>query len=72
MSKSQELKITDKYTGEVIRTVTADTIETVQEKIKKVHKNQHLLKKMDFFERAQLLSKAVSYTHLTLPTILLV
>ena len=60
MSKSQELKITDKYTGEVIRTVTADTIETVQEKIKKVHKNQHLLKKMDFFERAQLLSKVAS------------
>lgn len=60
MSKSQELKIKDKFTGEVIRTLTADTIETVQEKIKKVHRNQKLLKEMDFFERAQLLSKFAS------------
>ncbi|NVM17392.1 MAG: aldehyde dehydrogenase family protein [Candidatus Lokiarchaeota archaeon] len=60
MSKSQELKIKDKFTGEVIRTVTADTIETVHEKIKKVHRNQKLLKDMDFFERAQLLSKFAS------------
>ena len=60
MSKSQELEIKDKFTGEVIRTVTADTIETVNEKIKKVHRNQDLLKEMDFFERAQLLSKFAS------------
>ncbi|MFW9952445.1 MAG: aldehyde dehydrogenase family protein [Candidatus Thorarchaeota archaeon] len=60
MSKSQELKIKDKFTGETIRTVTADTIETVHEKIKKVHRNQKLLKEMDFFERAQLLSQFAS------------
>jgi len=60
MSKSQELKIKDKFTGEVIRTITADTIETVNEKIKKVHRNQNLLNEMDFFERAQLLSKFAS------------
>ncbi len=60
MSKSQDLKIKDKFTGEVIRTVTADTIKTVNEKIKKVHRNQDLLKEMDFFERAQLLSKFAS------------
>ena len=60
MSKSQELKIKNKYTGEVIRTVPADTPETVRAKIKKVDRNQHLLKEMDFFERAQLLSKFAS------------
>ncbi|MFW9971867.1 MAG: aldehyde dehydrogenase family protein [Candidatus Odinarchaeota archaeon] len=60
MSKSQEISISDKYTGEVIGTVPADTPETVREKIKKVSKNQTLLKEMDFFERAQLLSKFAS------------
>jgi len=57
MAKVQELEIKNKYTGEVIGTVPADTPETVKEKIKNVHKNQHLLREMDFFERAQLLSK---------------
>ncbi|MFX1601259.1 MAG: aldehyde dehydrogenase family protein [Promethearchaeota archaeon] len=57
MSRSQELEIKNKYTGELIGTVLADTPETVQAKIKKIHKNQHLLKEMDFFERSQLLSK---------------
>ncbi|MFX1379186.1 MAG: aldehyde dehydrogenase family protein [Promethearchaeota archaeon] len=60
MSKSQELSIRDKYTGEVIGTVPADTPETVREKLKKVYKNQNLLHQMDFFERAQLLSKFAS------------
>jgi len=60
MSKPQELKIKNKYTGEVIATIPADTPKTLQEKIKKVHKNQHLLKKMDFFERAALLGKFAS------------
>ncbi|MFX0047291.1 MAG: aldehyde dehydrogenase family protein [Candidatus Hermodarchaeota archaeon] len=60
MSKSQELRIKDKFTGETISTITADTIETVHEKIKKVHVNQNLLKEMDFFERAQLLSQFAS------------
>ena len=60
MSKSQELSIKDKYTGEVIGTVPADTPETVREKIKKVYKNQNLLNEMDFFDRAQLLSKFAS------------
>ncbi len=60
MSRIKELEIKNKYTGEILRTIPADTPETLQEKIKKVHKNQHLLKKMDFFERAQLLSKFAS------------
>jgi glyceraldehyde-3-phosphate dehydrogenase (NADP+) len=57
MSKPKELQIKNKYTGEVIDTIPADTPETVREKIKKIHENQDLLKKMDFFERANLLSK---------------
>ncbi|MFX1327778.1 MAG: aldehyde dehydrogenase family protein [Promethearchaeota archaeon] len=60
MSRIKELEIKNKYTGEILRTIPADTPETLQEKIKKVHKNQHLLKKLDFFERAQLLSKFAS------------
>jgi acyl-CoA reductase-like NAD-dependent aldehyde dehydrogenase len=57
MAKVQELEIKNKYTGEIIKTIPADTPETVREKIKKVHKNQHLLREMDFFERAQILGK---------------
>jgi succinate-semialdehyde dehydrogenase/glutarate-semialdehyde dehydrogenase len=57
MSKVQELKIKNKYTGELLRTVPSDTPETVQAKIKKVHRNQALLKEMDFFERARILSQ---------------
>jgi len=60
MSKSKELEIKNKYTGEVIDTIPADTPETLQAKIKKVYKNQKLLKELDFFERAQLLSKFAS------------
>ncbi len=60
MSKVQDLEIKDKYTGEVIGTVPADTPQTVREKIQKVNKNQQFLHKMDFFERAQLLSKFAS------------
>jgi acyl-CoA reductase-like NAD-dependent aldehyde dehydrogenase len=60
MSKVQDLEIKNKYTGELIGTVPADTPETLKEKIKKTHKNQELLKKMDFFERAQILSKFAS------------
>ncbi|MFX0140609.1 MAG: aldehyde dehydrogenase family protein, partial [Candidatus Hodarchaeota archaeon] len=56
MSKVKELQIKNKYTGEVIDTVPADTPETVRKKIKKVYEHQPLLKKMDFFERAKLLS----------------
>ena len=57
MSKTQELQIKNKYTGEVIRTIPADTRETLRAKVKKVHEHQDILKKMDFFERANLLSK---------------
>ena len=60
MSKVGELEIINKYTGAIIGTVPADTPETLQAKIKKIYKNQDLLKKMDFFERAQLLSKFAS------------
>ncbi|MFX1494389.1 MAG: aldehyde dehydrogenase family protein [Promethearchaeota archaeon] len=60
MSKVKELEIKNKYTGEVLRTIPADTPETVKQKIKKVHASQNLLKEMDFFERAQLLSNYAS------------
>jgi acyl-CoA reductase-like NAD-dependent aldehyde dehydrogenase len=60
MSKVQELNIKNKYTGEIIGTVPADTPETVQEKINIVYKNQNLLKEMDFFQRAQILSNFAS------------
>jgi succinate-semialdehyde dehydrogenase/glutarate-semialdehyde dehydrogenase len=60
MSKVQELKIKNKYTGELLRTVPSDTPETVQAKIKEVHKHQKLLKEMDFFKRAQILSQFAS------------
>jgi acyl-CoA reductase-like NAD-dependent aldehyde dehydrogenase len=60
MSKVKELEIKNKYTGELIESIPADTVESVQEKIKTVHKNQDLLQEMDFFERAQLLSKFAS------------
>ncbi len=57
MSKVKELEIKNKYTGEIIDTIPADTVETVREKIKRVHEHQHLLTEMDFFERANLLSR---------------
>ncbi|MFX0072551.1 MAG: aldehyde dehydrogenase family protein, partial [Candidatus Hermodarchaeota archaeon] len=60
MSKPKELIIKNKYTGEVIDSIPADTPESVKEKIKKVNENQKLLKEMDFFERANLLSKYAS------------
>ena len=43
MAKVHELHIKNKYTGEIIGTVPADTPETVNDKIQKVHKNQYLL-----------------------------
>ena len=60
MSKLKELEIRNKYNGELIETIPADTPETVRAKIKKINKNQHLLKEMDFFERSQLLSKVAT------------
>ena len=38
MSKLNELEIKNKYTGELIGTVPADTPETVRAKIKKIHR----------------------------------
>jgi len=60
MSKVNELEIKDKYTGEIINTIPADTPETLKAKIKKTYENQHLLKEMTFFERAQILSNFAS------------
>ncbi len=54
---SAELKIKNKYTGEVIRTVPSDNKETLNTKISTIHRNKDVLKKFDFFERAQQLSK---------------
>ena len=60
MSKSKDLVIKNKFTGEVVGSVPADTPETLREKIKKIHDNQYKLKEMDFFERANILSKFAS------------
>jgi acyl-CoA reductase-like NAD-dependent aldehyde dehydrogenase len=57
MAKQQELEIKNKYTGEIIDRIPADTPETIQAKIKKIHRNQEKLREMDFFERAKILSK---------------
>ena len=57
MAKVHELEIKNKYTGDIVGTIPADTPETVNDKIKNVHKNQYLLREMDFFERAQVLAK---------------
>jgi acyl-CoA reductase-like NAD-dependent aldehyde dehydrogenase len=57
MSNQQELEIKNKYTGEVIDTIIADTPETIQAKIKTIHRNQEKLREMSFFERAKILSK---------------
>ena len=40
MSKTNELQIKNKYTGELIDTVPADTPETLRDKIKTVYKNR--------------------------------
>ena len=57
MSKTQELIIKNKYTGEEIDRIPSDTPETIKSKIKTIHRNQYKLREMDFFERAQILSK---------------
>ena len=46
MSKTQELQIKNKYTGEVIRTIPADTQETLQAKIKNAHKKDYFRSKI--------------------------
>ncbi|HMF31930.1 MAG TPA: aldehyde dehydrogenase family protein [Candidatus Lokiarchaeia archaeon] len=55
-----DLEIKDKYTGEVIRTIPADTQETLHEKIQKIHENTDQLKAMDFLERTQLLGQVAT------------
>jgi succinate-semialdehyde dehydrogenase/glutarate-semialdehyde dehydrogenase len=57
MSKVKELEIRNKHTGELIKSIPADTPETLREKIKRTYENQNLLKEMDFFERAKILSE---------------
>ncbi len=59
-TKQKELEIKNKYTGEIIRTIPADTKETLKAKIKEAHSHQNELNKMDFFERAEWLSKLAS------------
>ncbi|MHA1405206.1 MAG: aldehyde dehydrogenase family protein [Candidatus Helarchaeota archaeon] len=60
MSKTEELEIKNKYTGEVIRTIPADTKETLNAKLKKIYRNKDSLKELDFFERAKLLGKVAT------------
>jgi len=57
MSKSQELEIKNKYTGEIIDRIPSDTPETLKSKIKTIHRNEEKIKEMDFHERAKVLSK---------------
>ncbi|MBD3193882.1 MAG: aldehyde dehydrogenase family protein [Candidatus Lokiarchaeota archaeon] len=57
MSNRQELKIKNKYTGELIDTIPADNAETLQTKIKTIARNQEELRELDFHERAKILSK---------------
>lgn len=60
MSKDLELKIKNKYTGEVIRTITADSKETIQAKIRNADRNSDVLKKLDFDERVKWLGKVAT------------
>ena len=55
---TEELKIKNKYTGEIINTIPADTKETLNNKIKQIHRNQDKLKDLDFFERSKILGKS--------------
>nr|MDO8084253.1 aldehyde dehydrogenase family protein [Candidatus Sigynarchaeum springense] len=54
------ITIKNKYTGEVLGTVQADTAETLQKKIKKCAENAAALRKMNFEERAQWLGKVAT------------
>ncbi|NVM02232.1 MAG: aldehyde dehydrogenase family protein [Candidatus Helarchaeota archaeon] len=60
MATPQELKIKNKYTGEIVDTIPADTKETLNSKIKNAHRNWDKLKEMDFFERVKLLGKVAT------------
>ncbi|GAB4317754.1 MAG: NADP-dependent succinic semialdehyde dehydrogenase [Promethearchaeota archaeon] len=58
---SQEvLQVFDKYTGELIDSVPADTKATLAEKVRRVAKAGEALGDMDFFERAQWLGKVAT------------
>ncbi|MEX2716438.1 MAG: aldehyde dehydrogenase family protein [Candidatus Sigynarchaeum springense] len=54
------ITIKNKYTGEVLGTVPADTAETLRKKIKKCAENTAALRKMTFDERAQWLGKVAT------------
>ena len=49
MSAPEQLEIKNKYTGEVIRTIPADNKETLNAKIKEIHRNRDVLKKDNLF-----------------------
>ncbi|MFX0098161.1 MAG: aldehyde dehydrogenase family protein [Candidatus Hodarchaeota archaeon] len=60
MSDIGELQIKNKYTGEVIRTVPADTRESLQNKLKEIYRNRDAPKQLDFTERAKWLGKVAT------------
>ena len=60
MATKSTIKIKNKYTGEVIDELEADTKETLSTKIKIANQNAESLKKMDFFERAKNLGKVAT------------
>ncbi len=57
MAIKETITVKNKYTGDVLGEVPADSSESLQSKIKKIHQNAVNLRKMDFFERAQWLGK---------------
>ncbi|MFX1294172.1 MAG: aldehyde dehydrogenase family protein [Promethearchaeota archaeon] len=55
--KFLEIQVKNKYTGEIIATIPADTRETIQAKIQKIAKCEKKLKQSDKFERVAWLGK---------------
>jgi lactaldehyde dehydrogenase len=54
------LEIKDKYNGNIIRTVPADTQEQLRAKIAGIHKHKDELKPISFLERTKLLSQVAT------------
>ena len=54
---TNEIVVKNKYNGEVIATLPADTRETLREKIKRIHEFQATLAQSDKFERVAWLGK---------------
>jgi acyl-CoA reductase-like NAD-dependent aldehyde dehydrogenase len=60
VEETGSIQIKNKFTGEVLDTILADTTESLQEKIKAAHEHAQELSKMTFEERAQWLGKVAT------------